>query len=93
MNKLTITDKVFVPKNANDSALIHYTRKVVYDTSPNGFKLISNVKEETNKYVLSREEIEKVISDAFDAARVKCKTNDYGTQGFENSQEYINSIL
>jgi hypothetical protein len=95
MNKLTITDKVFVPRNANDSALIHYTKKV-YDTSPNGFKLISDVKEETNKYVLSKEELEKVISDAFDRGSL---TNSY-INGVDTSidedeikNKYINSIL
>jgi hypothetical protein len=85
MNKLTITDKVFVPRNANDSALIHYTKKV-YDTSPNGFKLISDVKEETNKYVLSREELEKVISDAY----TKGWSNTFSTN---EVQQYIKKLL
>jgi len=85
MNKLTITDKVFVPVetrgNLSDFFMIRYKKDLI------------GIKEETDKYVLSREQMEQVIRNAFNAARVKCKTNDYGTQGFENSQEYINSIL
>jgi hypothetical protein len=88
MNKLTITDKVFVPRNANDSALIHYTKKV-YDTSPNGFKLISDVKEETNKYVLSKEELEQVISEGFDKLKPYVSFNDLE----DIKEEFINSIL
>jgi hypothetical protein len=107
MNKLTITDKVFVPVSVKDELIpigelksvsfnngIRYSYEAVgKGWNPDELQYTHWLKEETNKYVLSKEEIEKAISDAFDAARVKCKTNDYGTQGFENSQEYINSIL
>jgi len=117
MNKLTITDKIFVPVSVKDelpkdktavfilenrgSSTLTPRMNLAYFEYPTNFNTGDEednypthwLKEETNKYVLSREEMEQVIRDAFDAARVKCKTNDYGTQGFENSQEYINSIL
>jgi hypothetical protein len=44
-------------------------------------------------YFLTKEELERVIRDAFDAARIKCVTNDYGTQGFENKEQYIKQTL
>ena len=54
MNKLTITNKVFVPMKVTEESV-----KDIY-----GVIGTIAVKEETNKYVLSKEEIEKVVSDA-----------------------------
>lgn len=47
------------------------------------------LKEETNKYLLSREELEKVISDAFDKLRPYISFNDLE----DIKEEYINLIL
>jgi hypothetical protein len=88
MNKLTITDKVFVPVSVDDGlpTSIIEDKKVfalandslfVATKIEDGFKLKDEreyshleyeathwLKEETNKYVLSKEEIEQLISDA-----------------------------
>jgi hypothetical protein len=48
---------------------------------------------EEELYTFTKEELERVIGDAFDAARIKCVTNDYGTQGFESKEQYIKQIL
>jgi hypothetical protein len=47
------------------------------------------LKEETNKYVLSKEELEKVISDACDKLRPYISFNDLE----DIKEEYINLIL
>jgi hypothetical protein len=47
------------------------------------------LKEETNKYVLSKEEIEKVISEGFDKLKPYVSFNDLE----DIKEEYINSIL
>lgn len=33
-----------------------------------------------------------VIEDAFDAAKITYKVNDYGTFGYENKQDYISNL-
>lgn len=54
------------------------------------------LKEETNKYVLSKEEIEKVISDAFEAgANREYQERNYERRDYvaPTKEQYINSIL
>ena len=82
MNKLTITDKLFVPLIIEDKLI--YKKKTNY------------LKEETNKYVLSKEEIEKVISDAFEAgANREYQERNYERRDYDApiKEQYINSIL
>ena len=110
MNKLTITDKVFVPVSVNDElpTSIIEDKKVfalendslfVATKIEDGFKLKDEreyshleyeathwLKEETNKYVLSREELEKVISDAY----TKGWSNTFSTN---EVQQYIKKLL
>ena len=52
-----------------------------------------NLKETNDKYLLSREELELIIKNAFNAAREKVYTNDYGSFGYENSKQYLKTIL
>jgi hypothetical protein len=61
--KLTITDKVFVPVSNHKES----THWVVDTIEKNGDSYFT--KEETNMYVLSKEEIEKVIIKAVELAR------------------------
>ena len=72
MNKLTITDKVFLPVSEN-LGLRNYkgTRGEIRLEFSNYNPEIGAipVKEETNKYILSKEEIEKVIIKAVELAR------------------------
>lgn len=56
------------------------------------------LKEETNKYVLSREELEKVINNAFNAGELhnENKKDIFYTEAstyFKDFKQYINSIL
>jgi hypothetical protein len=63
------------------------------------FSIITHwLKEETNKYVLSREELEKVINDAFNAGELhnENKNDIFYTEAstyFKDFKQYINSIL
>jgi hypothetical protein len=120
MNKLTITDKVFVPVSVNDElpTSIIEDKKVfaLEDNSlfvatkiEDGFKLKDEreyshleyeathwLKEETNKYVLSREELEQVISDAFVAgANREYQERNYERRDYDApiKEQYINLIL
>lgn len=115
MNKLTITDKVFVPKSVNNELpkdktavfilenrgnnLLNPKIGTAYFQLPNNFSTSDEednypthwLKEETNKYLLSKEELEKVISDAWEAAN-----NFNRPAGLDNGinlPTYINSIL
>jgi hypothetical protein len=107
MNKLTITDKVFVPVSVKDELIptgelksvsfnngIRYSYEAVgKGWNPDELQYTHWLKEETNKYVLSKEEIEKVIRDAWDAARLE---KQIGKNVFEykfDKEQYINSIL
>jgi hypothetical protein len=91
MNKLTITEKVFVPVetrgNLLDFFMIRYKKDLI------------GIKEETNKYLLSREELEKVISDAYaEGTENPLMVGSYPAfdvtkQSNENKIKYINSIL
>jgi hypothetical protein len=72
-------------------------RPIVY--CENEYQEMGNVthwlKEETNKYVLSKEELEKVISDAFEAGE-QYNNDIYNGVIDENTirlEQYINSIL
>jgi hypothetical protein len=121
MNKLTITDKVFVPVSVDDGlpTSIIEDKKVfalandslfVATKIEDGFKLKDEreyshleyeathwLKEETNKYVLSREELEKVISDAIQFGI--SKQSSFEICGGKNiklidlTNEFLNSIL
>jgi hypothetical protein len=99
MNKLTITDKVFVPVTFAEE-LPDYLYEIY--TITQGLINKGLVKEETNKYVLSREEMEQVISNVIKLSRKGTietyKSDGTGRQvGAENfkytNQEIINSIL
>jgi hypothetical protein len=57
--KLTITDKVFVP----------VTNEITVFKLHDGNDFKDSVKEETNKYVLSREELENLISNVVELSR------------------------
>ena len=122
MNKLTITDKVFVPVSVNDelpkdntavfilenrgSSTLIPRMNLAYFEYPTNFNTGDEednypthwLKEETNKYVLSREELEKVISDAVEMAResiVIHKISEWETEkefGYTEEQ-IINSII
>ena len=90
MNKLTITEKVFVPVSNHKES----THWVVDTIEKNGDSYFT--KEETNKYVLSKEEIEKVISDAFEAgANREYQERNYERRDYvaPTKEQYINSIL
>jgi hypothetical protein len=108
MNKLTITDKVFVPVSVQIEVPEHKkdvfafndkdnweSQCYIQSRKNNKEKWVNSwdneqdecypthwLKEETNKYVLSKEELEKLISDAFDIGIFTYK-----------KKEYINSIL
>jgi hypothetical protein len=88
--KLTITDKVFVPVSNHKES----THWLVDTIEKNGDSYFT--KEETNKYVISREELEKVISDAFEAG----VNREYQERNYERrdynapiKEQYINLIL
>jgi hypothetical protein len=99
MNKLN-KQTIYIPCG---NQVTHF--KVKCDPDDEGNYMQCNVKKEENKYVLSEEELEKVISDAVD----KCKegqvfietswghrTGDVWIDGEsldEIKKEYINSIL
>ena len=89
--KLTITDKVFVPVSNHKES----THWVVDTIEKNGDSYFT--KEETNKYVLSKEEIEKVVSDAIKFGISKQSSFEIG--GGKNiklidlTNEFLNSIL
>ncbi len=121
MNKLTITDKVFVPVSVNDElpTSIIEDKKVfalandslfVATKIEDGFKLKDErdyshleyeatywLKEETNKYVLSKEELENLISDAIQFGI--SKQHSFGLNGGKNvklidlTNEFLKSIL
>jgi hypothetical protein len=57
--KLTITDKVFVP----------VTNEITVFKLHDGNDFKDSVKEETNKYVLSKEELENLISSVVELSR------------------------
>ena len=91
--KLTITDKVFIPVTLTEE-LPDYLCKIYTITQE--FTNKGLVKEETNKYVLSREELEQVISDAFVAG----VSREYQERNYERrdydapiKEQYINLIL
>jgi len=93
MNKLTITKKVFVPVTLTEE-LPDYLCEIF--TITQGFTNKGLVKEETNKYVLSKEQLEKVISDAFEAG----VNREYQERNYERrdydapiKEQYINLIL
>jgi len=132
MNKLTITDKVFVPVNVNDElpnkedCYFVFTKGIekfedsdtnkitstefthcgwhrfvntfqgkYFSSLPKNETVTHWLKEETNKYVLSREELEKVISDAWKANHVDWYYDEKGNKIDNEMQkkQYINSIL
>jgi hypothetical protein len=93
MNKLTITEKVFVPVSI-DGILPDYIDDIY--TLTQEFTNKGLVKEETNKYILSKEQLEKVISDAFEAGVIR----EYQERNYERrdydapiKEQYINLIL
>jgi len=88
MNKLTKVETLYVPRDENDTALVHYTKKV-YDTSPNGFKLISDVKKEENKYILSEEELRAEIKRAFIHGQGNAQMIEAGLERDE-VEDYVN---
>ena len=122
MNKLTITDKVFVPVNpilefpkeddfylcsivkTENGSTSYYFKEIKFYSKDNYFQLYKNeviiywLKEETNKYVLSREEMEQVITKAVELARegiVVHRISEWETEkefDYTDSQ-IINSIL
>jgi hypothetical protein len=84
--KLTITDKVFTIVESGGQFVCKGTDD----------KTLFYFKEETNKYILSKEQLEKVISDAF-VAGVK---REYQERNYERrdydapiKEQYINLIL
>jgi hypothetical protein len=119
MNKLTITEKVFVPVSVNEKDFpleevccindsnmlvgrINYMgdgviRPIVYceDELQEMGNVTHWLKEETNKYVLSEEELKDLLSKVFRAG------NRRGYSGYPNTdnwtqpteEEFINSIL
>lgn len=122
MNKLTITDKVFVPVSVNDElpTSIIEDKKVfalendslfVATKIEDGFKLKDEreyshleyeathwLKEETNKYVLSKEEMEKLLNNVSDFGREYVEKtgklwNDTEKAYQQHKEEFINSIL
>jgi hypothetical protein len=95
MNKLTITDKVFVPVSVEiEDIPSQKTTVFMYDVYGNQIEPYW-LKEETNKYVLSKEEIEKLISDAWKANHVDWYYDEKGNKIDNEMQkkQYINSIL
>jgi hypothetical protein len=88
--KLTITDKVFVPVDMN-------IENVPFDVAATSKKRdFFGLKEEKNKYVINREEMEQVISDAFVAG----VNREYQEKNYERrdydapiKEQYINLIL
>ena len=79
--KLTKLDRVFVPVTSPlDKADTFYSVH-------NGDNFKDWVQKQNNKYLLDEEEIIKLISDTWVAARYR------GINSFTTSQQYINSIL
>jgi hypothetical protein len=120
MNKLTITDKVYVPVSVKDELpkdktaifilenrgndLLNPRIGTAYFQLPNNFNtsdIEDNypthwLKEETNKYVLSKEEMEQVISDAFIAGvKREYQERNYERRDYDApiKEQYINLIL
>jgi hypothetical protein len=114
MNKLTITEKVFVPVSVDTDELNFKTepdKNLIYeaksdkdvcgywsDDSQYRDLLLErlNAKEETNKYVLSKKQMEQLISDAFEAgANREYQERNYERRDYvaPTKEEYINSIL
>jgi hypothetical protein len=95
MNKLTITDKVFVPVTFAEE-LPDYLDEIY--TITQGLINKGLVKEETNKYVLSKEELENLISSVVELSRegiVAHRISEWETEkefDYTDSQ-IINSIL
>jgi hypothetical protein len=84
--KLTITDKVFTIVESGGQFVCKGTDD----------KTLFYFKEETNKYILSKEQLEKVISDAFEAGGIR----EYQERNYERrdydapiKEQYINLIL
>jgi len=93
--KLTITDKIFVPVSVNDEDIpTKETTTFHYDKYGNEIEPYW-LKEETNKYVLSKEELEEVISNAWKANHVDWYYDDKGNKIDNEMQrtQYINSIF
>jgi hypothetical protein len=121
MNKLTITDKVFVPvsdelpketgdyivcvSEIRDVEIVKYYKEVSYDSDKNiwscGYvkvKVSHWLKEETNKYILSKEEMEKLLNNVSDFGRKYVEKigklwNDTEKAYQQHKEEFINSIL
>jgi hypothetical protein len=90
--KLTITDKVFVPVSEKTDYVI------CHDESDLGKEdIIWNVKEEADKYLLSKEQLEKVISDAIQFGISKQSSFEVGggknVKLIDLTNEFSNSIL
>lgn len=99
MNKLKLTERVFVPVSV-ENYQINPLQKVIFSIQQGNGKCakyahdISSMdkfilQEETNKYVLSKEELVKVISEGFDKLKSYVSFNDLE----DIKEEYINSIL
>jgi hypothetical protein len=92
MNKLKITEKVFVPVSNHKES----THWVVDTIEKNGDSYFT--KEETNKYVLSKEEMEKLLNNVSDFGREYVEKtgklwNDTEKAYQQHKEEFINSIL
>lgn len=121
MNKLKITDKVFVPVNPinelpkeddfylcsivkkEDVSTSYYFKEIKFYVKDNYFQLYENeviiywLKEETNKYVLSKEQMEQVISNAIQFGINKQSSFEIGggknVKLIDLTNEFQNSIL
>ena len=76
MNKLTITEKVFVPVSNHKES----THWVVDTIEKNGDSYFT--KEETNKYIFSEEELKDLLSKVFRAG------NRRGYSGYPNTDNW-----
>jgi len=122
MNKLTITNKVFVPVSVNEKDFplekvccindtnmlvgrINYMgdgviRPIVYceDELQEMGNVTHWLKEETNKYVLSKEEMEKLLNNVSDFGREYVEKTgklwNHTEKAYQqHKKEFINSIL
>jgi len=82
-NKLTKVDKVFIPTKENSDIGLSYWNGEEWGGC-------SNLEEQNNKYILSEEEIIKLISDAWDTGRKSFEV--ISAYDYEQHHSYLKKV-